>query len=687
MATLEQLSAALIKADAAGNAEDAKAFADAIRQMQTASISAPVEGMPTAPRQELTTGQKVYQAARPYVAPTLEALGAAGGAVLGTPMGPLGTVGGAGLGYGIAKQGIAAADVAMGMQPAPQGSEIVTQPLKNVLEGATMETGGRVVAPLLGKAAGAIMDLRQIPQQKAAEIVRNALASDLPSALNALRNAPAGTTAAQATAGITNPTWQALIERRMAADPKFTLTLKNMNEQDAVNELAKLAGGVSATDVKAASLEAKGRLGAVTTPMRDTALARANLGQEVAQLEAQASNLSQQAAAQVQEVRRLINLGDHAAAAARLQTIKAGLPASSRLALAKSQAGLSDEWATTFTYPGQLGKMADEWALQAANASLDLGQGARLAQGAADSLRSVGIKPLNAPALVSKIQGLATAPEFAGNDIMSTAVKNVADDIAKWTTSGGLIDAVALDAIRKNSVNAAIRQLNPGADATTQRNLAASVMTKLKPVIDDAIVNAGGVGYKDYLAAYAKGAQQIAEKKLSGKALDLFKTNKDEFVRLVEGNSPDTVEKILGPGSYNIAKDVSENTLNVLRDQASKVVREANIKTQVAEGQDALKELLTQHLSKVRLPSYITAVAATTNKAIQILENKIGNKTMRTLTEAFKTPQGAADLLNTLPASERSKVLKLISDPSKWSGVVPGAVNALAPANENALAP
>jgi hypothetical protein len=89
----------------------------------------------------------------------------------------------------------------------------------------------------------------------------------------------------------------------------------------------------------------------------------------------------------------------------------------------------------------------------------------------------------------------------------------------------------------------------------------------------------------------------------------------------------------------------------------------------------------------VRLPSYITAVAATTNKALGILENKIGTKTMRTLTEAFKTPQGAADLLNTLPANERSKVLQLISDPTKWSGVVPGAVNALAPANENALAP
>jgi hypothetical protein len=40
MATLEQLSSALVKADAAGNAADAKALADAIRQMQTAPVAA-----------------------------------------------------------------------------------------------------------------------------------------------------------------------------------------------------------------------------------------------------------------------------------------------------------------------------------------------------------------------------------------------------------------------------------------------------------------------------------------------------------------------------------------------------------------------------------------------------------------------------------------------------------------------
>jgi hypothetical protein len=47
----------------------------------------------------LSTGQLVYRnIARPVVAPTVEAMGAVGGGLLGTPAGPAGIVGGAGLG-------------------------------------------------------------------------------------------------------------------------------------------------------------------------------------------------------------------------------------------------------------------------------------------------------------------------------------------------------------------------------------------------------------------------------------------------------------------------------------------------------------------------------------------------------------------------------------------------------------
>ena len=50
MATLEQLSAALVKADAAGNSADAKAFADAIRQMRGPAMGEiPTDAAPQAP--------------------------------------------------------------------------------------------------------------------------------------------------------------------------------------------------------------------------------------------------------------------------------------------------------------------------------------------------------------------------------------------------------------------------------------------------------------------------------------------------------------------------------------------------------------------------------------------------------------------------------------------------------------
>ena len=652
--------------------------------LEAAPTTAPSSGIPTE-RKPPTT----YERVREFVAPTVEMLGAAGGGLIGAGAGTLvapgvgtvtGAVGGAGLGYGIAKEALNLADIYIGGKAPRQGAAQVVEPVRNVLEGATFEAGGRVVGQGLGYLGGKIADLRQIPKQKAAEIARNALGPDLPEVLNALKAAKGQPlTAGQAAADINSPTFQALVDRVSKRDPRFLAALEQSQGEVSLNALAKLAGGATATETRATAEAAKKALAQTTTPMREAALNRANLGKDVVAFEAQAGKLSAEAAQEVADVRRLINAGNLAEAAGRLELIKKGVPVGF----------------TKFTYKGDLAKMADEWATGAANASLDLGQGARFAQGAADALRAVGIKPLEGAPLSKNIFALANKPEFAGNDLLAGAAKNVADDIAKWTSSGGVIDAVALDAIRKNSVNAAIQQLRPGVDATTQRNLAAGVLSKVKPLIDDALEAAGGVGYKQYLADYAKGSRQIAERKLTGEALNLFKTNKDAFVKLVQGETPEAVEKILGPGSYDIAKEVSENTLNVLQDQAAKVLRDAKVASQVAGGQDALKQLLLDNMSKMRLPSYITAVAATTNKALSILENKIGAKTLGTLTEAMKTPEGAAALLDTLPASERVRVLKLISDPKSWAqksvgAAAIGATNALAPENRiqlNNMAP
>jgi hypothetical protein len=609
-------------------------------------------------RKPPSTAQRVYEAARPYVAPTVEALGAVGGGLLGATAGtfgagPVGTavggVAGAGLGYGIAKEALEAADVAMGVKAPRQGAAQVTEPVRNILEGATFEAGGRVAGPLIAKGVGALADLKNIPKNKAAEIARNALGPDLPEVLNALKASQGkGVSAAQATADINSPTWQALLDRVSKRDPRFMAALEKSQGEVSLNALAKLAGGTTAAETRATVENAKNALNAMTEPQRQAALNRTNLGKSVAEYEAQAAKLGVEAAAEVQKVRDLISAGKAAEAWARLDLIKRNLPVG----------------ATKYTYFGELGKQADEWASRAADASLDLGQGARFAQGAADALRSVGIKPLEGGSLVNSVKAIGNNPEFAGNDVLQGAIKNVADDIAKWTDSGGVIDAKALDAIRKNSVNAAIQQLRPGMDATAQRNLAAGVLNDIKPVLIDAVEAAGGTGYRQYLADYAKGMQKIAERKLTGEALKMWKTNKDEFVRLVNNEAPETVEKFLGKGNYNIATELADNTMSTLKSEAEKVVREANIKSQVSGGQEALKQLLIENMSKLRVPSYLSAVAATTNKALNILENKIGKKTMQMLTEASQTPEGAAALLETLPATERSRVLQLISDPS-----------------------
>lgn len=582
--------------------------------------------------------------------PTVEALGTAGGAVVGTPLGPLGTVGGAGLGYGLAKGGLDVLEQMAGTRQAPQTAEqAITGGARDVLTGAAFEAGGRAVAPMLGAAVGKMADIRRLPEQRAARIAQEALGRDINDVLPVLRNAPPGANVAQITTSIENPAWQALIDRALARDPQFVRKMNVMSEREARSTLAGLARGATEADILSGLEMAKKSLNAMTGPQRETALNRANLGMQVAEYEARAGKLSREAAAQVQEVRDLIQAGNAAEAWARLDLIKRGLPVG----------------ATKYTFFGEMANKAfKEWSDRAATASLDLGQGARFAQGAADALRANGIAPLEGAPLVRSLQAVGRNPEFAGNDLIEGALRTVADDIAKWTNNGGIIDARALDAIRKNSVNATIQKLRPGMDATAQRNLAAGVLTEIKPAIIDAIESAGGAGYRQYLTNYADGMRRIAERELVGEAAKLWKTDKDEFVRLVTNESPDTVKRILGPRNYNIAVELSENTMDSLRELARQRISQVAASEQASMGQQALAELLKQNLKLFRLPNRLQSWVANTNTALATLEIQVGEKAMRILTEAMKDPQKAANLLNTLPGPERNRIAILLRNPS-----------------------
>jgi histone H3/H4 len=212
-------------------------------------LEAPVAPPPSeipAPRAEPTTYEKV----REFVAPTVGALGAAGGAALGIPLGPAGIVGGAGLGYGMAQEALNLADIYVGGKAPRQGAAAVVEPLRNVVEGAAMETGGRVVAPLIGKAigyvGGKVADIRQMPNQLAAQITRESLGSpeQIAAARAAMQQAEGlGLTAQQALAraNVIAPTTQATIERavKRAGAPGVQPTVDTRAAIEAAQESAR----------------------------------------------------------------------------------------------------------------------------------------------------------------------------------------------------------------------------------------------------------------------------------------------------------------------------------------------------------------------------------------------------------------------------------------------------------------
>jgi len=95
-----------------------------------------------------------------FVAPAVEALGSAGGAIVGSSAGPLGTVAGAGAGYAGAKELLRLAAGESGGETMPQAA---TRQARNVLEGATMEAFGRgVVSPVITKGAEYANKLKNI---------------------------------------------------------------------------------------------------------------------------------------------------------------------------------------------------------------------------------------------------------------------------------------------------------------------------------------------------------------------------------------------------------------------------------------------------------------------------------------------------------------------------------------------
>lgn len=674
----------------------AAAYKEALAEEQTAAPApapaapAPASEIP-APRGQQPAWAKNYpqlyqgaQTARQMLGPTIEAGGAVAGGLFGAPAGPAGVVMGSAAGYGLGAGALRQADIALGNIPDMAPIEGLEAGTRDLLMGAIFEAGGRVAAPFLDKAlqlggrgVGWLYDTLsgQIGVQKAAKILRDSLGVDVAAARAAARNAPIDVTAAQSIAGLTSPTTQALLERAAKRDPRYLLTTAEAQDAARINQLAELAGAESQAGAKTAQKEAKQELRNQLIPQLEIDMAAANTaGQLKPVLEAQAERMGTVAASKVDDVRRMT------AAADRLPRMGAERGAAER--------GLPTP--PRYTYEGELAERAAQVADDAAKGSLIFGEASRFATAAANSLEAHGLKPLKIDKVTGYIDNLLADPKLApGSRDLVRLLTMLKNDLVKWTNAGGVVDAWAVDTIRKN-LNANARRI-AGADPTAQKELASKVSQSVNPILVDAIEAAGGTGYRAYLDAYSKGLKAVSEKKLSAKALDMYQNDPKGFVKLVEGNNPKEVEKTFGAGSYDIAKEMSDKAMATLKGVAGELKRDIRVGEQAAAGRDALRELLEANQSRFRLPSFaLSRTVTATNTALDALERKLGKNVMNKLTEASKSGQDMARLLDTLPAVERNKVLRAFNNPQEWmvmpkAGRGAAAVNMLAPESENNL--
>lgn len=669
----------------------------------TSTTATPVAEVPAAER----TGVKppewaaeypnIYKAAvatRQTIGPTVEMLGGIGGGAVGTVGGTpgIGTLLGAGAGYAGAKQVLRMADQYLGLEPRLSPQDAIAQASKDIAMGATTEAGGRVAGQVIGAGMGKLMDARQLAQQRAAQIARQSVGGDIAAARAALAEAPEGATAAQALAGAEQPfyTTQALLQRAGRRAPEMMgpttgpqAGMTPAQSAAAVNELAAMAGGPTATAARAVRADEIEALNNALLPQRNVVLQGINEAEMTRQrLQSQAARMGEAAAQKVEDVRRFTAAGE--------RTPELG----QRLGAVEPSKIAQPRISGRFTYAQDLAERAEDVAAKAAEGSLAFGEASRFAQRALDSMKAHGLEPLKTDAIEAQLQQVLKRPEFAGNADIQRVIPRVIQDVRAWTDAGGVVDAFALDAIRRNSVSGAVRDLlGTQATPTAQKRLTAELLSEVKPAIDAAIVKASGSkAYENYLEAYAKGRQAVEQRELSAKALEMFETNPAEFVKLVRGKKPDAVEDIFGPGSYDIAKQMSEAAMGKLGRIAETAERAGRATEQAASGQERLRELLTDNLTKWRVPWGLDVKAAATNKALDKLEQRLSKKVWRQLTESAQTAESFDALLSTLPASERSRILQFVKDPAQY-GLAKGAAaraatNMLAPDAEvdNALA-
>lgn len=507
-------------------------------------------------------------------------------------------------------------------------------------------------------------------EKTAAAIARKASGEDLNKIRELLNKDQSGLTVSEILADLDRNQVHALGELARTKDTSnFYSKLNKLREQTRQTTLDNLAGGASNTEILNNLAKSKQALTDVTTPMRETNKAAANTGKLKQQLEAEASTLGTVAANKVDDVRRFTAARDRLAkAGSERKAGETGMPTPNK-----------------YTLEGEMSDAAERVATRAAEESRLYGEGARFAKARADSLAANGLKPLDTDGVIRDINAKLNDPKIGVSDVNRKVLTAVGKKIQEWTArNGGVIDVDALYSIRKDTVNEVIDKLMAGQDPKLSSRRAAKLLSEVRPLIDDAIIKAGGTGWKDYLDTFSHGMDVINQRKMAQTARDLYKKSPDEFIALVRGERPDLVEEIFGHGRYDLKTEMGSK-FKALDNVAHELERAGKIKAGAEAGAAHLKDIVRETTPTLRIP-FFGLKATVGNAVLKELSGRINTKTMAILEKGFESGKNFEDMLNEVPFGDRGRVYNALQKVNRAQLTGAATVsNALAPENRNRM--
>jgi hypothetical protein len=124
---------------------------------------------------------------------------------------------------------------------------------------------------------------------------------------------------------------------------------------------------------------------------------------------------------------------------------------------------------------------------------------------------------------------------------------------------------------------------------------------------------------------------------------------------------------------------------------AGELERDAQLNRLASQGGEALSNIIQDATPKFNFPPSLSTKIAVARQGLREFEGKVNKATLAALTEGMKSGASANAMLDMLPAKERVKVLRIMTDSATWSPQLTaaarqGAVNQLAPPeNQNKL--